>query len=264
MKYYTLITSNFAILLLSMWLLLTIFCFQGYAFVEKKAIIYVYHATQILYSVGGIGKYESLNPKYLKAIQNEKKDYPSIPNTKKDKIKKAIELINKAIKISQSFEEAHFFMGVSYMLKMDAVNAISAFEKALELNIGKESAYTYLFILYVYDNRFIEGHQLVKKYIDKYPNAHEKGVIFDAEIYLSEGKYKESLKIGKKLVKKNSSDIAALYLIAKSYLMMHKDKNADKYFNKIVSLSPSEKKYVLKIKKNFLLKRDKKNGVGPR
>jgi adenylate cyclase len=185
----------------------------------------------------------SLDPNYAPAYRvlaqaNIGDIWLGLSKDPQESLKKSIELYKKAIALDDSFAMAYAGLGYTLMMARRYDEAISKMEKALELEPNSADViYTYANIL-IYTGRGEEAISFFKNAIrlnPKPPNVYLRHL---AVALRDTGRYEEAITQLKKAIEWEPRDIMSYIVIASTYSMAGREKEAREAAVEVLKINP--------------------------
>jgi adenylate cyclase len=185
----------------------------------------------------------SLDPNYAPAYRvlaqaNIGDIWLGLSKDPQESLKKSIELYKKAIALDDSFAMAYAGLGYTLMMARRYDEAISKMEKALELEPNSADViYTYANIL-IYTGRGEEAISFFKNAIrfnPKPPNVYLRHL---AVALRDAGRYEEAITQLKKAIEWEPRDIMSYIVIASTYSMAGREKEAREAAVEVLKINP--------------------------
>lgn len=161
-----------------------------------------------------------------------------LTKTPQESLKKSIELYKKAIVLDDSSALAYAGLGYAFMMARKYDEAISKMEQALELEPNSaDVVYTYANIL-IYTGRGEEAISFFKSAMrlnPKPPNVYLRHL---AVALRDTGRYEEAIVQLKKAIEREPSDIMSYIVLASTYSMAGREKEARASAAEIIKINP--------------------------
>jgi tetratricopeptide (TPR) repeat protein len=164
--------------------------------------------------------------------------------------------LDKAIHFNDKFKEAYLENAYINLEMRKVDNAITNFNKVLELEPNNTAAVKELMEIYYNYRQYAKAKELANKCIGCL-NA-EKII---ALCYYQEEDYGNAVKGLLSFLGKNPTDAEATYTLARSYLDMEQFKNAVPYYNKAILLNQDKNTWIYELGMIYYTLADYKNAV---
>jgi adenylate cyclase len=161
-------------------------------------------------------------------------------NTKspRETLEKAIELAQKTIAMDDSIANAHGLLCVLYNAKREYDKAIAEGERAVALNPGGTSELQQYAVSLYYAGRPEEAIQLFQKAIRQNPFGPPNLYREFGHALLYAGRFEEAVSAYKKTLQLAPDNSAAHFMLAVTYSMMGRDKEARAEAAEVLRLNP--------------------------
>ncbi|UCF02909.1 MAG: adenylate/guanylate cyclase domain-containing protein [Deltaproteobacteria bacterium] len=168
----------------------------------------------------------------------------------KQSIAGAIELVQKALLLDDTYADAHGTLGSLYTMTRQYDKAIAEAEQAVALNPNSAYAYAMLGKTLRFSGRWTEAVQAYKKAIRLNP-IPTNNILFGLGIsYAFTGQYEEAITWCEKAVRQQPDDIFAHYMLAVVYSFSGRDEEAQAEAAEVLRINPkfSVEKFAKRIK----------------
>jgi adenylate cyclase len=156
----------------------------------------------------------------------------------KKSIAKAIELVQKALVLDDTYADAHGTLGSLYTMTRQYDKAVAQGEKAVALNPNSAYAYAMLGKTLRFAGRWTEAVQAYKKAIRLNP-IPTNNILFGLGIsYAYTGQYEEAIKWCEKAVRQQPDDIFAHLLLAAVYSFSGREEEARTEADEVLRINP--------------------------
>jgi adenylate cyclase len=156
----------------------------------------------------------------------------------KQSIAKAIELVQKALVLDDTYADAHGTLGSLYTMIRQYDKAIAEAEQAVALNPNSAYAYAMLGKTLRFAGRWTEAVQAYKKAVRLNP-IPTNNILFGLGISLAfTGQYEEAIKWCEKAVRQKPDDIFAHYMLAVVYSFSGRDEEAQAEAAEMLRINP--------------------------
>ncbi len=156
----------------------------------------------------------------------------------KQSMTRAVELIQKAIALDDSYALAHGFLGVLYLYSRKYEESIMEAQKCVALDPNGAHGYLYLSIVYRYAGRFEEAVEAIEKAMRLNPFPPNTYYREACRAYNFVGRYEEAIAAGKKAVKLSPNDRFAHSALAIAYSLAGRQKEARIEAAEVLRLNP--------------------------
>ncbi len=153
--------------------------------------------------------------------------------------KQAVELIQKAIAIDDSYALAHGWSGFlsTYILRKYEKGIMEA-QKGVDLDPNGAHGYLYLSLSLRYAGKFEEAIQAIEKAIRLNPFPPVTYFKFACPAYYGAGRYEEAIAAGKKAVKVSPNDAGSHMVLAVAYSLAGSQEEARIAAKEVLRLNP--------------------------
>jgi adenylate cyclase len=151
---------------------------------------------------------------------------------------RAVELIQKAIALDDSYALAHGWLGYLYAWLRKYEESIMEAQKCVALDPNGAHGYLYLSMVYKYAGRFEEAVEAIEKAMRLNPfppNTYYREAV---QPYCFVGKYEEAIAAGKKAVKLSPNDRFAHYRLVGAYSLAGRQEEARIEAEEIMRFNP--------------------------
>jgi adenylate cyclase len=156
----------------------------------------------------------------------------------KKSIAKAIELVQKALMLDDTYADAHGTLGSLYTMTRQYDKAVAQGEKAVSLNLNSAYAYAMLGKTLRFAGRWTEAVQAYKKAIRLNP-IPTNNILFGLGIsYAFTGQYEEAITWCEKAVHQQPDDIFAHLLLAAVYSFSGREEEARTQAAEVLRINP--------------------------
>ena len=156
----------------------------------------------------------------------------------KHSMKRAVELIQKAIALDDSYALAHGWLGVLYAYLRKYDESVMEAQKCVALDPNGAHGYLYLSMVYRYAGRFEEAVQAVEKAIRLNPFPPNTYFRQACGAYNMFGRYEEAIAAGKKATTASPNDPYAHVLLAAAYSLSGRQQEARIEAEEALRLNP--------------------------
>ena len=156
----------------------------------------------------------------------------------KQSMTRAVELIQKAIALDDSYALAHGWLGFLYAWLRKYEESIMEAQKGVALSPNGAHGYLYLSMVYRFAGRFEEAVQAIEKAIRLNPFPPNTYFRQACGTYISVGRYEEAIASGKKAVKVGPNDLMAHMLLAAAYSLAGRQEEARIAAEEVLRLNP--------------------------
>jgi tetratricopeptide (TPR) repeat protein len=156
----------------------------------------------------------------------------------KQSMTRAVELIQKAIALDDSYALAHGFLGVLYLWLRKYEESIMEAQKCVALDPNGAHGYLYLCIVYKYAGRFEEAVEAIEKAMRLNPfppNTYYREAVHP---YIFVGRYEEAIAAGKKAVTLSPNDRIAHSYLTTAYSLAGRQEEARIEAAEVLRLNP--------------------------
>jgi adenylate cyclase len=153
-------------------------------------------------------------------------------------MKQAVELIQKAIALDDSYALAHGFLGILYTYLRKYEEAIMEAQKGVALDPNGAHGYLYLSIIYRYAGRYEEAVQAIEKAIRLNPFPPNTYFRQACGAYNRVGRYEEAIVAGKKAVTLSPNDWIAHTFLTAAYSLAGQQEEARSEAKEVLKLNP--------------------------
>jgi len=153
-------------------------------------------------------------------------------------MKQAVELIQKAIALDDSYALAHGFLGILYTWLRKYDESIMEAQKCVALDPNGAHGYLYLSIVYTYAGRHEESVEAIEKAIRLNPfppNTYYRQAV---QSYYFVGRYEEAIAAGKKAVTLSPNDPLARSQLTAAYSLAGRKEEARIEAAEVLRLNP--------------------------
>jgi tetratricopeptide (TPR) repeat protein len=159
----------------------------------------------------------------------------------RESIEKATELVQKALALDDTLADAHGFLGYLYTQKREYEKGIAEGERAVGLNPGVANVLAYYAMSLNFAGRSEEAIPLLQKAIRLNPNPLSSFVNYyhqfgNALTYT--GRYEEAVSAYKKAIQRAPNYIWSHVMLAATYSMMGREKDAQTEVAEVLSINP--------------------------
>jgi adenylate cyclase len=156
----------------------------------------------------------------------------------KQSMKRAVELIQKAIALDDSYALAHGWLGFLYAWLRKYEEGITEAQKGVALDPNGAHGYLYLNLTLRYAGRFEEAIQAIEKAIRLNPFPPVTYFRFACGTYFFVGRYEEAIAAGKKAVTVGPNDYMAHMWLAAAYGLAGRQEEAHIAAEEVLRLNP--------------------------
>jgi adenylate cyclase len=156
----------------------------------------------------------------------------------KQSMTRAVELIQKAIALDDSYALAHGWLGFLYAWLRKYEESIMEAQKCVALDPNGAHGYLYLCMVLRYAGRFEEAVQAIEKAIRLNPFPPNTYFRQACGTYIHVGRYEEAIAAGKKAVKVGPNDHMAHMLLAAAYSLAGRQEEARIASEEVLRLNP--------------------------
>ena len=154
-------------------------------------------------------------------------------------IKKALELVQKAIALDDSYALAHGWSGfLSTFIFKKYEKGIMEAQKGVDLDPNGAHGYLYLSLCLRYAGEFEEAIQAIEKAIRLNPFPPVTYFKFACPAYIGAGRYEEAIAAGKKAVEVSPSDAGSHMILAVAYSLAGRQEEARIAAKEVLRLNP--------------------------
>ncbi len=153
--------------------------------------------------------------------------------------KKALELVQKAIALDDSYALAHGWSGfLSTFIFKKYEKGIMEAQKGVDLDPNGAHGYLYLSLCLRYAGEFEEAIQAIEKAIRLNPFPPVTYFKFACPAYIGAGRYEEAIAAGKKAVEVSPSDAGSHMILAVAYSLAGRQEDARIAAKEVLRLNP--------------------------
>ena len=159
----------------------------------------------------------------------------------RESIEKAIELVQKALDLDDTLADAHGFLGYLYTQKREYEKGIAEGERAVALNPGVANVLAYYGMSLNYAGRSEEAIPLFQKAIRLNPNPRSSFLNYYVQLgnaLTYTGRYEEAVSAYNKVIQRTPNYIWAHVMLAATYSMMGREKEAQAEAAEVLSINP--------------------------
>jgi adenylate cyclase len=191
----------------------------------------------------------------LMAYVNSSDYWLGSTSSPRESIEKAIELVQKALAMDDTLAEAHGLLGYLYTQKREYEKGIAEGERAVALNPGVANILGYYAFSLNFAGRSEEAIPLLQKAIRLNPNPVSSFLTYHMQLgqaFMYTGRYEEAVSAYKKAVERMPKYPWSHLMLAATYSMMGREKEAQAEVAEVLSISPKfsldfyEKRAILK------------------
>ncbi len=154
-------------------------------------------------------------------------------------MKRAVELIQKAIALDDSYALAHGWLGFLYTYIMRKYEkGIMEAQKGVALDPNGAHGYLYLSLSLRFAGKFEEAIQAIEKAIRLNPFPPVTYFKFACSAYYGAGRYEEAIAVGKKAVKVSPNDAGSHMILATAYSLAGRQEEARIAAKEVLRLNP--------------------------
>jgi len=151
---------------------------------------------------------------------------------------KATEAARKAITLDDHNSHAHLLISFIFLARKEHEKAIAEAKRAIALNPNSADAYSTLGFILALSDRPVEGIGFCKKAIRLNPGPPSYYFVTLGFAYLGAGQYEEAIEAYNKGIKKQSNFIIAHILLAGTYSLMGREKDAHEAALEVLKIDP--------------------------
>jgi tetratricopeptide (TPR) repeat protein len=156
----------------------------------------------------------------------------------KQSMTRAVELIQKAIALDDSYALAHGWLGFLYAFLRKYEESIMEAQKGVALDPNGAHGYLYLNMTLRFAGRFEEAVQAIEKAIRLNPFPPNTYFRMACGTYIFVGRYEEAIAAGKKAVTVAPNDYQAHMLLAAAYSLAGRQEEARIVAEEVLRLNP--------------------------
>lgn len=151
---------------------------------------------------------------------------------------KATEAARKTVTLDDHNDIAHLLISFIFLARKEHEKAIDEAKRAIALNPNSADAYSMLGFILALSDRPVEGIGFCKKAIRLNPVPPSYYFVTLGFAYLVAGQYEEAIEAYNKTVKKQSNFIVAHILLAGTYSLMGREKDAHEAALEVLKIDP--------------------------
>ena len=151
---------------------------------------------------------------------------------------KATEAARKAVTLDDHNSHAHLLISFIFLARKENEKAIDEAKRAIALNPNSADAYSTLGFILALSDRPVEGIGFCKKAIRLNPVPPSYYFVILGFAYLGAGQYEEAIEAYNKGIKKQSKSIVAHMLLAGTYSLMGRGKDAHEAALEVLKIDP--------------------------
>jgi adenylate cyclase len=159
-------------------------------------------------------------------------------NTPRESIDKAMEMLQKALALDDTYAEAHGLLSNIYFLRREYDKSIAAGERAVALSPSGATAIAYYATDLHFAGRSEEAIPLFQKAIRLNPFGPNFYYNNFGIALIAAGRYEEAVSAYKKLIQRAPNSIGSHMYLAAAYIMMGREKEARAEAAEVFRLSP--------------------------
>jgi adenylate cyclase len=153
-------------------------------------------------------------------------------------MKRAVELMKKAIALDDSYALAHGMLGLLYSLLGKYEEGINEAQKAVALDPNGAHNYLYLELTLRFAGRFEESVQAIEKAIRLNPFPPVTYYRHACMAYIYTKRYEEAITAGKQAVKVSPNDYFSHMALASAYSLSGREKEARSEAEEVLRINP--------------------------
>jgi len=156
----------------------------------------------------------------------------------KQSMTRAVELVQKAIALDDSYALAHGWLGFLYAFLRKYEESIMEAQKCVALDPNGAHGYLYLCMVYRFAGRHEEAVQAIEKALRLNPFPPNTYFRDACRAYIFVGRYEEAIAAGKKAVTLSPNDYQAHLSLAMAYSLIDRQKEARIEAGEVLRLNP--------------------------
>ena len=160
--------------------------------------------------------------------------------TKERNYEAAISSFNKVIELDQNRDSAYYGLGIAYLTTKRYQAAISSLEKAVELNRNNKEAYYHIGIAYEELNDFTKAAEAYEKYVVSSPENPWMGYLRLGLSRMELEQYDKAIDVFHKALEIEPQDIKTNYNLAQAYQKAGQYDNAEKAYSRLAEINPGD------------------------
>ncbi len=180
----------------------------------------------------------------------------------KQSMTRAVELIQKAIALDDSYALAHGWLGYLYVFLRKYEKGIMETQKGIALDPNGAHGYLYLCMVLRFAGRFEEAVQAIEKAIRLNPFPPNTYFRMACGTYFFVGRYEEAIEAGKKAVTVAPNDYIAHMLLSAAYSLAGRQEEARIAAKEVLRLNPKFSVVFMEKTLPFKNQADKEHVIG--
>ena len=160
--------------------------------------------------------------------------------TKERNYQAAISSFNKVIELDETRDSAYYGLGIAYLTTKRYQEAISSLEKAVELNRDNKEAYYHIGIAYEELKNFAKAAEAYDKYVVSSPENPWMGYLRLGLSQMELEEYEKAIETFHKALEMEPQDIKTNYNLAQAYQKAGQYDKAEEAYNKLAEINPDD------------------------